>query len=356
MGSRKNAFRLFIGFFIIVLGSCSGDISKTNFEKNLVIFPSPPDTARIQFLTSISDSRDVIGKQSSFSRFILGEEEPKQINKPYGIEIENGKIYVCDVSIRGLEIIDLQEQTFEYFIPKGKGALQMPVNCFVDEEGFLYVADIQRKQIVIFDNNLNYYESFGERENFKPSDVFVMDNKIWVSNNANNRVSIFSKETFKLIDYFPKSVEGDDDFLYSPTNLFVSRDEIYVSDFGDFRIKIYDHEGNFISSVGSFGNRLGQFVRPKGIAVDRNSNLYVVDAGFENVQIFDKNNKLLMFFGGNYTGPGNMWLPAKVIVDYDNLDYFKKYLDPSYHLKYLVLVTNQYGPDKINVYGAIEPK
>ena len=63
-----------------------------------------------------------------------------------------------------------------------------------------------------------------------------------------------------------------------------------------------------------------------------------------------------MFFGGPYKGPGDMWLPAKVIVDYDNLDYFRQYVDPKFNLKYLIIVSNQYGPDKISVYGAVSPK
>ena len=63
-----------------------------------------------------------------------------------------------------------------------------------------------------------------------------------------------------------------------------------------------------------------------------------------------------MFFGGTYKGPGDMWLPAKITIDYDNLQYFRKYVDPSYDLQYLILVTNQYGPDKINVYGRVEPR
>ena len=50
-----------------------------------------------------------------------------------------------------------------------------------------------------------------------------------------------------------------------------------------------------------------------------------------------------------------MWLPAKVIVDYDNLKYFTKYVDDKFKLNYLVFVSNQYGPDKINVYGSISP-
>jgi hypothetical protein len=63
----------------------------------------------------------------------------------------------------------------------------------------------------------------------------------------------------------------------------------------------------------------------------------------------------LMFFGGNYKGPGDMWLPAKISIDYENLEYFQKYVDPDYNLKYLILVTNQFGPDKLNIYAAIEP-
>jgi hypothetical protein len=82
----------------------------------------------------------------------------------------------------------------------------------------------------------------------------------------------------------------------------------------------------------------------------------VVDAGFENVQIFDKEGQLLMFFGGPYNGPGDMWLPAKVIIDYNNLEYFQKYVHNNFNLKYLIFVTNQYGPDKVNVYGFVEEK
>jgi hypothetical protein len=78
-----------------------------------------------------------------------------------------------------------------------------------------------------------------------------------------------------------------------------------------------------------------------------------VDAGFENTQIFNKEGKLMMFFGGSYKGDGDMWLPAKVVIDYDNLKYFQNYVDPGFTLKYLILVTSQYGPDKLNIYGRV---
>lgn len=348
---------LLILFFASLLLSCSRSITSGSGPDNLVIYPAPPDTARIQFLTHISSSQDVTGNRNSFSKFIFGEPENIVINKPYGIAVSKGKILICDTFIHGLVIIDMEKNTFEQFIPTGKGELKVPINCFVDKKGFRYIADSERKQVVVFDENGNYINSFGEAEAFKPTDVFVENDKIYVANLAGHQVNVYSNDSsYTLLNTFPEVNKNNPESLFSPTNLFVTENKVYVTDFGDFKIKTYTPEGEFISSVGSYGQGIGQFIRPKGIAVDRESNLYVVDAGFENTQIFSKDGDLLMYFGGNYKGPGDMWLPAKVTLDYDNLSYLEKYVDPDYKLKYLVLVTNQFGPDKITIYGAIEPR
>ena len=51
-----------------------------------------------------------------------------------------------------------------------------------------------------------------------------------------------------------------------------------------------------------------------------------------------------------------MYMPACIAIDYENLQYFEKFVDEDYNLKYLILVTNQYGPYKLNIYGRIELK
>lgn len=356
MLSRKINLPVFLGILIILTAACSKKVSQTSAHRGAIIYPTPPDTARVQFLTAFSSSENTIGKQSAFSRFIFGESSVRPIKKPYGIAIHSGKIYICDTGLGILEIVDFQKNTFDYFDPQGEGKLKLPLNCFVDNDGKLYVADGLRMQVVVFDAEGKYITALGEADKYKPTDVFVTSDKIWVANIKNNKIHVYSKATNELLYTFPQSEQGQPDFLYSPANLFVTADKVYVSDIGDFKIKVYDHTGKFISSVGSNGTNAGQFVRPKGIAVDREENLYVVDASFENTQIFNKEGKILMFFGGPYKGPGDMWLPAKVVLDYDNLKFFEKYVDPAYKLNYLILVSNQYGPDKINVYGSISPK
>jgi DNA-binding beta-propeller fold protein YncE len=298
----------------------------------------------------------VEGKRGGFKKFILGKGETKTVGKPYGVCVANGKIYMCDALQRGLEVIDLKTSKFSYFVPTGLGELKNPLNCVVDQQGYLYVTDSDRKQIVVFDEKGSFRDAFGEKEKFKPTDLCISGGKLWVTNLPGHQVNVYSLDsTHTLLKTFPGDSPDSIGYLFSPTNIVVAGDRVYVTDFGDFKVKIFTTDGKFIESIGSYGERLGQFVRPKGLAVDRESNLYVVDAGFENTQIFDKNGKLLMFFGGNYKGPGDMWLPAKVTIDYDNLQYFEKYVDPRFSLKYLILVTNQFGPDKLNIYGHVEP-
>jgi DNA-binding beta-propeller fold protein YncE len=351
--------RRFVYLLLIspLLFSCSRSIYSGLASPELVLYPVPPDTTRIQFLARISGSGDMSGGRKSIARFITGEQEQSMIiNKPYGVAIQKGKIMVCDTYIHGLEIIDLDRGKFEQFVPRGRGELKVPINCFIDEKGFLYIADSERKQVVVFDEKRNFYDCFGETEDFKPVDVFVRDNQVWVADVAGHQVHVYSADSARtLLKSFPEVNSKDPESLFSPTNIFVTSDKVYVSDFGDFRVKVYDHDGAFIGGIGSYGTSVGQFTRPKGIAVDRESNLLVVDAGFENVQMFNADGKLLMHIGGNYKGPGDMWLPAKVVIDYENTRYFERLVDPAFKLRYLILVTNQFGPDKLNIYGAVEP-
>ncbi len=96
-----------IGLFVFV-GCNTNKIAKTNdTAKQLVIYPAPPEPARIQFLTKITSSADLGKKQSFLSKLILGQEKSKAMVKPYGISIHKGKLYVCDQYGGGLEIIDL---------------------------------------------------------------------------------------------------------------------------------------------------------------------------------------------------------------------------------------------------------
>lgn len=354
MKTKLNLSSILLLLFPLFFISCSPRLKK-EIAVESVLYPAAPSVAKIQYLTSISNSLQITKKQTSLQKTVVGEKKGMPIYKPYGVFIRNGKLYICDISLGGLEIIDLENKDFQYFVPQGVNSLKMAINVFVDLDNTRYIVDADLHRVVIFDESGKYQTAFGFDENTKPTGVFVYKTEIFVVDSENHRVNVYDKQDKSFKFYFPKSNPGDDNFLYKPTNLTVENDKVYVSDLGAGDVKIYSLNGKYLRKIGQYGRNIGDFVRPKGVAVDREENLYVVDASFENIQIFNKEGKLLMFFGGHYEGAGGMWLPTSVVIDYDNLAYFEKYVDPKYKLEYLIIVANQFGPDKVNIYGRINP-
>jgi hypothetical protein len=124
-----------------------------------------------------------------------------------------------------------------------------------------------------------------------------------------------------------------------------------VSDTGNFRVQEFTPDGRFVRKLGEVGTSFGKFARPKGIALDREGRIFVVDAAFQNVQIFNNDGQLLTYFAGPGVGPGELYLPTDISIDYEAAAFFQSYAEPGFLLDYVILVTNQYGPNKVNVYG-----
>jgi hypothetical protein len=126
---------------------------------------------------------------------------------------------------------------------------------------------------------------------------------------------------------------------------------MYVTDFLLFRILKVDRDGHMRGQIGSIGKETGSFSRPRGIAFDKLNRLYVVDAAFQNLQVFTKEGQLLLFFGKSGVMAGELYLPAKVFIDYDDVKYFQQYADPNFEIQYLIFVTSQFGIRPVTVYG-----
>lgn len=342
-------------FFILstVFIGCSSTAPRM-LDRETAVYPLPPELPRIVYLTSFSTEVELFGAPSGFLSSLLGASDTKIINRPYGLTVSERKMYICDLRLPGIVIVDPAAESFEYFTPGGEGELRRPINCTIDRNGKLYVADADRMQVVAFNANGSFAGLLGQNMKGKPVDVFAHAGKVYVLDIEQHSVSVFAED-----DWSPQMTILEDStsapgYLFSPTNLWVDDAHIYVSDIGDQKIKIFDLQGIFISSLGSLGMQLGQFTRPKGVASDMYENVYVVDAAFENVQIFDAKGALLLAFGGPYNAPGDMWLPAKVVTDASLLSYFQPYVGSRYPLAFLIFVTNQYGPDKVSVYGFIK--
>jgi DNA-binding beta-propeller fold protein YncE len=74
-------------------------------------------------------------------------------------------------------------------------------------------------------------------------------------------------------------------------------------------------EGEILHTFGKRGDQPGQFIRPKGIAVDSEGHVYVADAEFNNFQVLSKEGQPLLAVGTLGTDPGQFGLIAGLHID-----------------------------------------
>ena len=346
------ASRITLSFLLLtlILPLINGCATGPKVDETAIFYPPLPNPPRIQFLHRFTNEYDLGGGGGSLGKFLLGSEENiSPINKPYGAAIHDGKIYVVDARGGGYAVFDLKENQFSFVVGSGSAALKKPLNMVIDEAGNKYIADSVRKQIVVFDSKDEYLRAYGEEGEFKPTDIALSGDRLFVCDIEHNTIQVLDRATGE-IKYNISSPGQGQETLAQPTNIDIMDDKIYVSDTFNGRVQIYTLDGDYISTVGSYGTGMGQMARPKGVAVDKEHRLYVVDAAFQNIQIFDKENNLLLFFGG-VEGRDKLLLPSTVVIDYDNVEYFKQYADPKFNIEYVILVVSQYGVNKVNAYG-----
>lgn len=61
--------------------------------------------------------------------------------------------------------------------------------------------------------------------------------------------------------------------------------EIFIADYRNHRIQVFDLDGKFISTFGSQGSEPGQFYNQHDIVFDNENRMFIVDSGNNRVQI-----------------------------------------------------------------------
>lgn len=356
---RNHFLALFILPVFLVAANAQEPTDNEN-DASALFYPSLPDAPRIQFLTSFSVAADVEEKKKKksgwLSNFVLGEENPEDKEgpeKPYGVSLKNGLIHVVDTRGGGYAIFDVPGKDYRFTFGSGSAVMTKPVNIEIDDEGTKYVTDTERGQILAFDSNDKYLKTYGKRGQFRPTDVLVDEDRLYVVDIQAHQIMVLDKKTGDELRTFGGPGAENSNF-FQPTNIALGPDKhLYICDTGNFRVQKFTRDGEFVQSFGAgVGTAPGDFARPKGVAVDRMGRLYVVDAAFGTVQIFNSEGDLLLYFGEPASAPrGALDLPTDIDIDYDSVPYFQQYADPGFKLEYIIVVASQFGNNGVNVFG-----
>ena len=345
----QATFALCVAFIPLIVGCNSA-----RKQDRLLLFPSPPTPPRVQFLTWASGAADIEGPRSGIVELAFGDRPIKRarIHKPYGIAARDGVVYACDTKIPGLCRLDFKNRTFSVLGTSDPCRLRKPINVVIDRLGYKFVADAERRQVVVFGPDDSFVRTLDIPAPSRPVDVAIWENELFVLDNDEScQVVVLDRQTGEVLRTFGSRGVEPGQFRI-PNSLCIGPEgNLYVSDTLNWRIQKLTRDGDVIWTRGTAGRLLGQFGRPRSLRVGPDGIIYVVDAVTEIVQMISSDGDMLMHFGGSGTVPGSMVLPAGITIDTASIPYFRQYVHKDMNVEYLLFVSNQFGEHLISIYA-----
>lgn len=292
------------------------------------VWPEPPDQARYRYVGQLTGEENFtqVGSEvkswgSTALRWLVGlvghDPEPVILQRPQSVVVgPDGRLFVSDVSRSAVYVFDTQAGKLKIWERAGEQArFQLPIGMAIGSEGSLFVADAYLKAVSHLDAEGVPLALLGVGELEHPTGLAADKETglLYVADRGSNSIKVFGFDGEKRFE-FGKFGERPGE-LNGPTYLFLNNNQLYVTDTLNSRIQIFSEQGEFIRGFGRRGLYLGDLPRPKGVAVDRNENVYVVESYYDYLLVFNREGELLLPIGGSGHEIGEFYLPSGVWVD-----------------------------------------
>lgn len=237
-----------------------------------------------------------------------------------GVVDDNGRILITDVSRSAVFVFDPANGRLDVWeFAKGFRRFASPTGIALGPAGSVFVADADLRQVYSLDplgnGTLVIDSSLLERPTGLAWDE--KEGLLYVSDTQAHQIKVFDM-TGRQVRTIGKRGEGPGEFNF-PTFLSFSRDRLVVSDTMNARIQLIALDGGDKPEiVGERGTMIGNLVRPKGVAIDSENNLYVIESYHDHLLVFDDRARFLLPIGGTGKAAGNFYLPGGVWIDKGN--------------------------------------
>ncbi len=323
MRRRLRALWLLVGMAVALIACTSGSGRPRPHAEEIprLVWPEPPDPARIELVSVFAQPSDLGIQRSLWTRLADlvtgGRDQP--LARPAGIAASDGRIAIADPGAGVVHLYDLTRRRALALTACGTTALGEPVAvAFLTDR--LYVADAALARIDTFTFDGDCERTWTMEPGSRPGGVAADAGRGWlyVADVGAHQIVAFDAQGNTLLRFGTQGT-APGEFNY-PTWLAVDgAGTLYVTDALNFRVQMFDPTGVPTGTFGSHGDSSGDLARPKGIGVDRGGHIYLVDALFDAVQMFDRDGHYLMAFGWQGREAGNFWLPSGLAIDGDRI-------------------------------------
>lgn len=296
-----------------------------------VLFPSPPEIPRFSYVGDLLGEQNFVegtteAKSTGYRVFawLVGLFEvnpvPIVLQRPQtGCVDEDGRIYVTDVSKRAVFVFDAKDGRLRIWDrADGNTPFESPIGVVPAPGGGVFVSDSELGIVARLDGQGRPVATLGKGTLKRPTGL-ARDPKrgvLYVADTHAHDIKVFSDDG-RLLSVIG-GPGGEEGLFNFPTHLAFAQDQLYVSDTMNSRIQVFTPDGDPVRMFGQRGLYLGNMVRPKGVGVDDEGNVYVVESYYDHLLVFNAGGDFLLPIGGTGTEAGQFYLPAGVWVDKHN--------------------------------------
>jgi len=308
-----------------VAGACSSSTGGSKTEPtaqrpDALAFPAAPADPVVEWVASYAKRSDVDPRHHKLRRVLVGEEEREPtLLAPTAVAISpDNTLLVIDQELRGVVFINAETRRFDIFHGTARAPLAEPVGVAVAEDGAFYVSDARTGVVYVYDAELSLRTVLGASENFlRPTGLALSADgvRLAVCDTRAHKVYVLDTRDGSTLFELGANDRGSEPeaFNFPVAAAFDEQGFLYVADFLNFRIQVFDSAGDLDMIFGQVGDRPGDLNRPRGLAADSaNGVVYEVDAAFQLVQMFNLDGELLMWFGSPGEGPAQFSLPTGI--------------------------------------------
>lgn len=250
--------------------------------------------------------------------FFTGGEKPVILQRPQsGVVDGNDRILVTDTSRQAVYVFDQREGRLDVWESAiGFTRFIAPAGIVPGMAGETYVADAELGWVARLDHNGKGIGMIGKDELKRPVGLAfdAAARQLYVADTRAHVIKVFDSEG-RLLRTLGKRGEKPGEFNF-PTYIALAKGELYVADTMNARVQVLDAiTGNMKRIIGTRGVNVGNLVRPKGVSVDSEGNVYVVESYYDHLLVYNNQGDFLMPIGGTGQNVGNFYLPSGVWVD-----------------------------------------
>lgn len=310
-----------------------------------IVWPRPPDVARVRYVGSLTGSAD-IGQQKSFGEIwdelLYGPQRQPKLVSPQAVAVDSSgtRVAVADVNGKCVHLFDLAARRYTPLVhvaPDPHPTTEDRATSGLFGATGSLSASVERgatgglpsRVLLASAPDPSELDRAPERNVRQiasstlecPVAVAWTEDRLWVADSMHSALAVFEPTNSRGTGGQAASgtigrwigrgtLERPAGMVYCPDNQIC-----YVSDAATHRISAFDQNGELVYQFGSRGAKPGQFNCPSHLAVEPDGTLVVADSLNFRVQRLQPDGSPICAFGRKGDAAGDLALPKGVAVD-----------------------------------------